>query len=590
MKLRTSFFNFRVLRKNLARFAPVWVLYAIAEVLALMLLDLKSPYYIIAGDLVQCMGPTAIFHAGYAFIVAACLFGDLFDSRMCNGLHAMPMRREGWLLTNLVSGLVFALIPAIVGGGVAALFLEQQWWIALIWQGVSLLQFVFFFGLAVFCAMCTGKRLGMMAMYGILNFLSMLVYWIADRIYEPMITGVMISDYWFAKLCPLVSIMGSEYLHYLYDVFKGTSCTVVTESFTYLFICAAIGVVLTFFAWGLYRKRSLEKAGDFVAFRPMGMFFLLSYTFVLGIFLHSFGELFGWYQNYIFLLVGILIGWFTGWMLLERTVKIFTKKVWIGLLVFLVVFAGSLFATAMDPFGLSTYIPEKDEIATANLYLPQDIFYYDSGEDVGENGWQITDPEEIEKIRQVHQSMLEVAVGTGGMEDQRSYSSDRLKYMLGSMNGAEEEYLTTYVRYHLKNGMEVQRTYAIPKNSAAMAALNPLFSDFRSVFTVSDPQKVKDTLHDVVIYYANGADYVEFSDHAQKQALLAAIEADCKAGTMAQHDYFHTSDEIGASLEITWSEVVKDGNAGEISEIRGSHLIIYTDAVNTMAFLKTLTQ
>ena len=38
MKLRTSFFNFRVLRKNLSRFAPLWILYAVGEVLGLMTL------------------------------------------------------------------------------------------------------------------------------------------------------------------------------------------------------------------------------------------------------------------------------------------------------------------------------------------------------------------------------------------------------------------------------------------------------------------------------------------------------------------------------------------------------------------------
>ena len=113
MKLRTSFFNVAVLRKNLTRFAPVWVLYAVAEVLGLLSLNLEKAE-IVAEDLTQIMGPVAIFHGIYALVVAACLFGDLFDNRMCSGLHAMPMRREGWLLTNIASGLVFALIPAVV--------------------------------------------------------------------------------------------------------------------------------------------------------------------------------------------------------------------------------------------------------------------------------------------------------------------------------------------------------------------------------------------------------------------------------------------------------------------------------------------
>ena len=39
MKLRTSFFNIHVLKKNLTRFAPLWVLYCVAEVLGLILTD-----------------------------------------------------------------------------------------------------------------------------------------------------------------------------------------------------------------------------------------------------------------------------------------------------------------------------------------------------------------------------------------------------------------------------------------------------------------------------------------------------------------------------------------------------------------------
>ena len=88
MKLRTSFFNFRVLRKNLSRFAPLWILYAVGEVLGLMTLPMTGPSA--ARDLICLMGPVSAFHMCYAFLVAACLFGDLFDSRMCNGLHAMP--------------------------------------------------------------------------------------------------------------------------------------------------------------------------------------------------------------------------------------------------------------------------------------------------------------------------------------------------------------------------------------------------------------------------------------------------------------------------------------------------------------------
>jgi hypothetical protein len=75
-------------------------------------------------------------------------------------------------VTNLVSGILFALIPSLAGGGVAALFLGAYARVILIWQGLNLLFFFFFFAVAVFCAMCAGKRLGMIALYAILNFAS----------------------------------------------------------------------------------------------------------------------------------------------------------------------------------------------------------------------------------------------------------------------------------------------------------------------------------------------------------------------------------------------------------------------------------
>lgn len=563
MKLRTSYFNLRVLLKNLTRFAPLWVLYAVGELLGLMSLDLENEAAQLANDLNYLMGPVSIFHLVYALLVAACLFGDLFDSRMCNGLHAMPMRREGWLLTNLVSGLVFALIPALVGGGVAALFLAEYWWIALIWQGTSLLQFMFFFGLAVFCAMCAGKRIGMIAMYGILNFLSMLVFWVVTVLYEPLLPGVKVSDYWFAKLCPVVSMAGSMYLDYYYDcILGGTFRGFVAESFSYLGICATVGVVFMILAWLLYRKRPLEKAGDFIAFHPMGIFFLLSYTFALGVLLYSFGDLLGIYQHYGFLAVGILIGWFTGWMLLERTVKIFTKKVLTGLVVFCLIFTGSLGLTLLDPLDIVSYIPENEEISSANLYLQSDVYYYDTVD--GWEGWQITDPEEITWIQQLHAEMLETEI------DHNS------------------EAITVYIRYEMKNGNYINRTYHISAENQVTQGLKRFFSDPRAVLNVGDFQQVKDNMRDITVYTLGGDKYLVLNSDTEMQVLLDAIEADCNAGTMAQHDYFHSHCEYVAGVDICWNDVYQIGEIGDISGIRGEHIVIYEDCLNTIAVLESL--
>ena len=124
MKSRTSFFNLTVFRKDITRFAPAWGLYLVG-----MLMLVPS----FAGGFGYSMGGIAYFgrtigvlsvvNILYAFVCAALLFGDLFNARLCNALHAMPMRREGWFLTHLARGMLVSMVPNLVvciphlGGG-----------------------------------------------------------------------------------------------------------------------------------------------------------------------------------------------------------------------------------------------------------------------------------------------------------------------------------------------------------------------------------------------------------------------------------------------------------------------------------------
>lgn len=566
MKLRTSFFNIHVLKKNLTRFAPLWVLYAVGEVLGLMTLDLGEAAYRIVDDLSYIMGPVSICHAGYALLVAACLFGDLFDSRLCNGLHAMPMRREGWLLTNLVSGLVFALIPALVGGGFAAVVLREYWWIALAWQLVSLLQFVFFFGVAVFSAMCAGKRIGMIAIYAMVNFFSVLIFWVAYMLYEPLLPGVVFSEAWYELFSPLVTMVGSMY----YDIdinWSEISTKVVfngyiPESWYYLFICAGVGVVFMVLSWLLYRKRHLETAGDFISFRPMRMVFLIVYTIAAGVLVYAFGDFVGLYKDYGFLTVGILIGFFTGWMLLERTIKIFTKKVFAGFAVFAILFAASLGITAWDPMHMVTYVPETEKIANVCLFQLSDTFLYYSGTHSG--GWYITDPAEIAKVQTLHKQMLETPADPDG------------------------EILNMELRYELENGSYVYRSYDVPAESPVAEDLRLFMSDPRAVFGVEDLQQIRDNLLQMNIYLHGGDKMLEITDRDQMEALLDAILADCRTGAMAQNGNFHRYQEQIANVDVTWKVPNAEGVNVDPNGARGEFLQIFEGCVNTAAFLETL--
>ena len=93
MKLRTSFFNETVFRKDISRFAPAWGIYLIGGLLIMLTLLTNDRFDYAAQSLSTTMGPFGIINFIYALIVAQLLFGDLFNSRLCNALHALPLRR-----------------------------------------------------------------------------------------------------------------------------------------------------------------------------------------------------------------------------------------------------------------------------------------------------------------------------------------------------------------------------------------------------------------------------------------------------------------------------------------------------------------
>ena len=116
MKSRTSFFDGTLLRKDITRFSPVWLLYLIGGTL----LSWGSMVYNEPGWNLRTynstIGPMGIVNMCYALIAAECLFGDLFNTRMCNGLHALPRRRETFFITHVTAGVLFSMVNQIFTG------------------------------------------------------------------------------------------------------------------------------------------------------------------------------------------------------------------------------------------------------------------------------------------------------------------------------------------------------------------------------------------------------------------------------------------------------------------------------------------
>ena len=220
MRSRISCFNKTVFKKNLLRFAPVWGVYTLCLVVGILLIygngGVNKRFYF-AYHMADMVAIMAVVNLIYAPIVAQLLFGDLYSSRMCNMMHAFPLRRESWFLTNVLSGLTFSLVPTFImaalsfpllAGSIFEGAMSLSWWVFL----ASNLQFICFFGMAVFCVMVVGNRFTMLAAYGLLNAGAAIAYWLINTVYTPMLYGVITPTQLMENLTPLQHMVNKPYI------------------------------------------------------------------------------------------------------------------------------------------------------------------------------------------------------------------------------------------------------------------------------------------------------------------------------------------------------------------------------------------
>ncbi len=523
MKSRTSFFNKTVFWKNCTRFAPVWGLYSLFLVLCILLIVGEPAHFPV--NLSYTASGYGLVSFVYALVCALLLFGDLYNPRMCNAIHAMPVRREGLFLTNAASGLAFSLGPTLLAlvfslGLSISTSVENELLSPLLCFAVMNLQFLFFFGTAVLCAFLVGNRFAMALVYGIVNFLSPLCFWLADTIYTPMLYGVKTLEEPFSLLCPLIQLLDTEYIDQNPDYDGFVTYTITAgDGWGYLAVCAAIGLAFLGLALLLYRRRKLECAGDFLAEKAGEPVFLVIYSLAVSCGFHLLWNLFVGDNTPVLLFVGLAVGFFTGQMLLRRTVRVFRLKAFGWCLALMGVMVVSLIATALDPLGIQSWIPEAKDIKSVTLYQHHSLH------DAPGYAIRLEDGEDIETILQIHDASLTPESGRmngdGWVEvgpyDEKIYFEDLRS-------------ITFTLEYHLKNGTVVRRYYRHWTNTTTGDMLKALFSRTECVLGVPESQLEQ---------HARELTYLQLGDHNiyDKQeilSLLQAVAADCRAGTMVQ--------------------------------------------------------
>ena len=564
MQSKTSCFNRAVFRKNLTRFAPVMALYTLFLMLLILMAwnqagDSYREYYFLeqADGVIQV---TCCVNLVYAALIAQLLFGDLYTSRMCNALHALPLRRESWFFTNMASGLVYSLIPTAIASLVLAPLLMRTifvgaWKLAFGFFAAANLSYICLFGIAVFSVMLVGSRFTMVAAYGLLNGGALIAYWLVDTVYTPMLYGIVTPHSLAYRATPLYYLLNEfvkagnmrDYTDEFGRLLPGVQGTYqLTDKWGSLLPLALVGMMFAVVALVLYRRRNLECAGDAVCSRKLiPVFQILSALFVAvaaTFFVYSILEIRNSYLSYIFLFAGLLVGWFAGKMLVERSARVFRPKNWIGLGILAAVLAVTMGLTKLDVLNLEYRMPELEDVASVSIGSNYTLQH------------EMKEKADFEQVRRIHTLALEDRV-----EEQGTYVEDNGEYVLyynSSYRYREEETfppvrnaVMVRITYTLNNGREVERKYNIWVDNPAGQELKSILSRWDAVNdqTMNYPSKEK-VLPVVLGTYTGMYSSTmsqkecpeELKNRAAADSLLLAIQADCAEGNMAQDPRFHS--------------------------------------------------
>lgn len=587
MRSRISFFDKAAFRKNITRFAPVWCVYGLCMLVGLFLMygAVGNKYYFVK-DFVTLFSVMAVVNLLYAPLAAVLLFGDLFNSRMCNALHALPLRRETWFSTHVITGILVSFLPNLLMALLAIPLLSntivvEAWKLAPVWLLVVTLQFICFFGIAVFSIHCAGNKLGAGGMYLMLNWGAMVIYAIIDEIYTPMLRGVNTPFTLTEILSPVVSLTnqrGLINLDSMYDLqrlFTGREAemlahyTMNLSALVPMLLYGLAGIGFLAAAYFLYRRRDLETAGDALAWeilKPVAAVALTIGSTFVGVYLaQTFFYSADFWVTLTLMILTMGAGWFLGWLIIGGG-PIFRWKRAAGFLGILLFFGVTLGLTKVDILGIETWIPEQEEIASISISS-------------NASNLEVTDPEDIAKILKLHGMIL-------AQED----PSERVpQATIGETKADQEQQVppsSAYVNlyYRLKNGREVNRHYEMYTETEAGDIVRELLSRWEVVSKTTRADLL--TMGIAPIGISSGSRPISLEAYTVEamEALYTAMQRDCEARTLTQGTAWHSGrfevEEYGQMCTYSALSIWIEFN----EENPSFSLDIYPDSRNVLAW------
>ena len=486
MRSATSLFSPALFRKNLTRYAPLWAIFLLLMILygpvsVSQVSETYNPYQYSSLDH-YFFGHREIVAAWnflYAPLCAGLLFRYLHKARSAYMMHAFPLNRSTQFVTNILSGLSFALVPFLLQFALNLLVSIGMSGQAVLWKLllIEILSFLFFFGLAVFCMQLTGNTIIAVLSYFVLNFAFAAIPALLLSLVNTVCFGfdLSASDRFLPLLSPALRMM-----------FPGLypDDPVMTEWLVYG-IYGMLGCVLLLLAWLQYQKRPLEQAGEAMVFRWAKLGFLLLFTAIvtLGLgmlltdgFCRTNGPVRSWFvPMLLFYLLASFLGWFGAQMMVNRTVRVFRKRqmlAWACIAAAVAMLIGGL---CFDVFGRQRYVPEKQALQQVTVTLDTVNQTYLNRYSI-EAELTVTDPEVYDAILDA-QSDAYLSYTRDGKTYENEFS---VQYVLKSGKTVRRQFSAEITDMYLLKDLLNRPEYAVQYYRDIVALMqeeeNPLFS------------------------------------------------------------------------------------------------------------------
>jgi len=555
--LKTSLFNKGIYKSTLSRFKWGVLLYFVLLFFSTSFVLLINDYdylpevidsYTKSGAMIL-RNDFFIFPmllASFVPTATAFLAFDMFSSKKHSVfLHSLPCKRVAIYNSVLLGSYTLMALPVILNGIILMLIsifkLGDYFTIysCLKWIAANLIHLFVMFAVATFSAGITSSRISLIFINAVLNFIPLAIAFSISGIASEYLYGfddnsLIILE----ETCKWIPALSHWFTTNAYSGFRRSS--LIMNIFSYKTVIFSI-VAIFLYVSGLilYKKRNVESAGNFVAFRVLNP--ILKYTLTILGTLFTFAVLYysefkrGFYMILLLLVVSLIL-YFATEMVLKKNLKVFkTYKGYLAFAVIIILF--NYFMQYTGFFGYETRIPDADEIKSVSISYSRQSEYTES-------------IDVIEETINIHKNITS------------SIPSVKLRDHLHSypMN----------ITYELKNGKMLKRRYSNLTQEEQDNILSALYEhkDYRIVS--DDVRKINlDDLDYLRIQLQLSPDF-NYSFSIEKKENISAFFEEWKKDTESLGYYEKLKTDNFFSVIPMYTEVFyskPDSHRGEIARV-----------------------